>query len=485
MHRRRIARALGAAAGGLLGAALLPAAVAFADDYDIVADPNSPEVITGLYGFDFGFQTTPPAVNGSVDGDQLFDVDDTTLGTSSNPDVVGTFKADESTSSDTFGDTNQELLVTSDVSGTTGTAAGDTPPVGSVFDFYTFGDGSYENIYSDLPSASGNLISDTLVTPFGDFNIPVTLDAASAVSAYDATNIPIADGDVVLDPGHVEHVTAINGISPFDVAVQGFEKFDVDGTSGAEVATFNAVEATTTDELGTVTQAILVTSDVSGTPGAAAGDVPPVGSVFNIVTLGDVQNIYSDLASTTPSGSDTVTDTLVTPFGDLDIPTTFDATAAVSAANAASIDLPNGYDIVSDPATEKLNGVNGLPPIDVAEEGDDELFNVDNASGTSVGSFDADVTSTADSFGNSTQTILVTSDESGTAGTAAGDVPAVGSELDTVTFGDTGFELIYSDLASSSGNAVTETLVTPLGDITLPTTFDAAAALATDVLSPG
>jgi hypothetical protein len=485
MHRRRITRALGAAAGGLLGAALFPAAIAFADDYDIGADPNSPEVITGLYGFDFGFDTTPPAVNNSVDGDQLFDVDDTTVGTTTDPDVVGTFEADESTSSDGFGDTNQELLVTSDVSGTAGTAAGDTPPVGSVFDFYTFGDGSFENIYSDLPSPSGNLISDTLVTPFGDFSIPDTFDAASAVSVYDATNIPIADGDIVLDPGHVEHVTAINGFSPLTIAVQGVEKFDVDSASGATLGTFNADEATTTDGFGTVTQALLVTKDVSGTAGGSAGDVPPVGSVFNTVTLDGYENIYSDIASTTPGGSDTITDTVVTPYGDFNIPTTFDATAEIAAANAAAIDMPDGYDIVSDPATETLTGVNGLPPIDVAEEGTHELFNIDSTAGTSVGSFDADVTTTADAFGNTTQTILVTSDLTGTAGTAAGDVPAVGSELDTVTFGDTGFELIYSDLVSSSGNAMTETLVTPLGDITFPTTFDAAAALAADVLSAG
>ena len=337
MKCRRITRALGAAAGVLLGAAFLPVAVAFADDYDIVADPNSPEVITGLYGFDFGLQTTPQAVSGSVDGDQLFDVDDTTLGTTSNPDTVGTFEADESTSSDAFGDTNQELLVTSDVSGTSGTAAGDTPPVGSVFDFYTFGDGSFENIYSDLPSPSGNVITDTLVTPFGD----------------------------------------------------------------------------------------------------------------------------------------------------IDIPTTFDATAEIHDANIATIPVGDGYDIAVDPGHGELTGVNGLPPIDVAFEGDEE-FDVDNTAGTSVGTFDGDVTTTADAFGNTTQTILVTSDgTTGTVGTAAGDVPAVGSEIDTVTFGGTGIELIYSDLVSSTGNVTTETLVTSLGDITIPTTYDSAAALATDILSAG
>ena len=50
------------------------------------------------------------------------------------PDVVGTFYADEATVAGSDG--NEELLVTSDVSGTAGTAAGDVPPVGSVIDTY-------------------------------------------------------------------------------------------------------------------------------------------------------------------------------------------------------------------------------------------------------------------------------------------------------------------------------------------------------------
>jgi hypothetical protein len=466
----------------VLGAAFLPVAFAFADDYEIVADPNSPETITGIYGI----ATTPPAVNGSVDGYQLFDVDDTTVGTTGDPDVVGTFEGDESTFTDPFGDTNEEILVTSDVSGTAGTAAGDDPPVGSVIDYYHFA-GSSENVYSDLHSPSGNVISDTVSTPYGDFTDGTTFDAASAVSAYHATDIAITDGTIVPDLPYTEHITAINGLPPLSVAVQGFEKFDVDGGSGASVGSFDATETTTTDGIGTVTQAILVTKDLSGTPGDAAGDVPPVGSVFNTLTAGANENIYSDIAATTPGGTDTVTDVVVTPYGDFDLPTTFDATAAIAAANAATIDLPNGYDIVSDPGTETLTGVNGLPPIDVAEQGDGEVFNVDNASGTSVGSFEGDVTTTADPYGNTSQTILVTADESGTAGGAAGDVPPVGSEFDLLTFGDTGYSLIYSDLASTTGGSdiVAETLVTPMGDITIPTTYDAVAALTSDIIAAG
>lgn len=130
MNRHHVSRPLGAAAGGLLGAAFFPAAVAFADSYEIVPDPSSTEQVASFYGA----ITTPPAVTG-VDGTQEFDVVDTTTNT-----VVGQFDALEGNtySATLLGGTNQELLVTSDVTTNVGTAAGDTPPVGSVLDIYNF-----------------------------------------------------------------------------------------------------------------------------------------------------------------------------------------------------------------------------------------------------------------------------------------------------------------------------------------------------------
>ncbi len=53
MNRWLIARAMGAAAGGLLGSAMLPMALALADDYAIVPDPSSIEEVTGIYGSGF------------------------------------------------------------------------------------------------------------------------------------------------------------------------------------------------------------------------------------------------------------------------------------------------------------------------------------------------------------------------------------------------------------------------------------------------
>ena len=101
-----------------------------------------------------------------------------------------------------------------------------------------------------------------------------------------------------------------------------------------------------------------------------------------------------------------------------------------------------------------------------------QAFDVDNASGTAVGSFNADNTITADLLGAYTEAVLVTKDLSGTVGTTIGDTPSVGSIFNTIT--DDGIENVYADLTSSSGNNISDVVVTPLGDFSIPTTFDAA-----------
>jgi hypothetical protein len=468
MHLPRFARALGAAAGGLLGAALLPAGAAFADDYAIVPDPNSTEVVTGYYGL----YTALPALDGSALGYQTFDVDDTTLGT-----TVGSFEADEATTSGIFfGGTNQEILVTSDLSGTAGTGAGDVPPVGSVLDTFTFRDGVFENIYSDLASATagGDVISDTFVTPFGDFTTPLEFDAAQIPVAELATLVTDSYG---ITPISDIDVNGVTGIPPLAVATQGPQEFaTADGT-------FDGDAITTWDFMGNATEAILVTS-ASGTTGTAAGEVPPVGSVFNIATTDfpGYYLVYSDLASTTPGGANDITSTFVTPYGDFAFPDKLDATAIIDAGTASSVPLSDDYEIVS-ASPEEFTGINGIPPFDVAVQGDQQ-FDVDNtALGTMAGTFDADVSTAGDGFGDIDKTILVTSDVSGTTGTGAGDVPPVGSVFDTFTFGDSGFENIYSDLASATpgGDVISDTFVTPFGDFTIPATIDAAAGLANDI----
>lgn len=92
-----------------VGRRVSPRAAAFADDYygnyDLV--PNSADTIAdgGIRNF---LVEVPPAAAGSVQGTEGFDIDSPT-GTQ-----VGTIDADVTNTTDVFGNTNQEILVTSD-----------------------------------------------------------------------------------------------------------------------------------------------------------------------------------------------------------------------------------------------------------------------------------------------------------------------------------------------------------------------------------
>ncbi|MGC2655116.1 MAG: hypothetical protein WA317_16320 [Mycobacterium sp.] len=66
----------------------------------------------------------------------------------------------------------------------------------------------------------------------------------------------------------------------------------------------------------------------------ADGNPPPQGSVFDTFNYGHgFENVYSDLAGTGANGTNTITDTFVTPFGSFNIPTTFDVMDALPAAD--------------------------------------------------------------------------------------------------------------------------------------------------------
>ncbi len=370
----------------MLGVAFLPMAVAFADSYEIIPDPSSTEEITGF----FGEPATPPAVAGSIQGQQVFEVFDTTT-----DKTVGTFDADESTNPSLYGAANELLLVTKDLSGTAGTATGVT-----------------------------------------------------------------------------ENITSVTGFSPADIAVEGNQLFDVyNAASDQATGAFDGEVTNTSDVLLNYTEEILVTNDVSGTVGSAAGDTPPVGSLYNVFyILGDPS--FYNLYSVTPSSSgDVVSDTLVSRYGDVAIPISFyDATGAMT---VNSFTVPSDNESIVPVGSEQISGVNGVPPLDSSVQGYQE-FDVDNMSGNAIGTFDADVTTANGFFGNSSEALLVTAD-SGTTGTAAGDLPPIGSVFDVDSYGG-GYETIYSDLVSTtSANVISETFVTPLGDFAIHPAFDLAA----------
>jgi hypothetical protein len=163
---RRTPLTIAAAAGGLLAAALLPVAVAFADDV-FTLDPQGPEVVTSISGMPPLFQeTVGTAVFGADQGNPIT--------------TFGTFNAVVNTLTTSSGFENQEIVDTG------GQLGGLSVPTGSIFDFTNFG-GGFENEYSDIDGTVGtmvapNTITDTFITPFGDFNIPTTFDAIGLLS---------------------------------------------------------------------------------------------------------------------------------------------------------------------------------------------------------------------------------------------------------------------------------------------------------------
>jgi hypothetical protein len=469
--RRRIARSVGAAVGGLLGAAFLPMAVAFADSYEIIPDPSSTEEITGF----FGEPATPPAVAGSFQGQQVFEVFDTTT-----DKTVGTFDADESTNPSLYGASNELLLVTKDLSGSTGTATGDTPAVGSVIDIRDYGDG-YGTIYSALASSDGEVLTKTLTTPFGTETMPAYYDVATGLAdgaslandTFDDQPLLLNDGyELAPATGATENITSVTGVPPADIAVEGNQLFDVyNAATDQATGAFEGEVTNTSDVLLNYTEEILVTQDISGTVGTAAGDTPPVGSLYNVFYILNDPSFYNLYSVTPTSSGDVVSDTLVSRYGEINIPISFyDATKAMT---VNSFTVPSDGESIVPVGSEQISSVDGVPPLDSSVQGYQE-FELDNASGNTIGTFDADVTTANGFFGNSSEALLVTAD-SGTSGTAVGDLPPVGSVFDVDNYGG-GFETVYSDLASTTGaNVITETFVTPFGDFAINPAFELAA----------
>ena len=119
MNSRRITVTLGAAGGGLLAAAFLQTAVAFADTTDFVSPVGpSPGPIEEVFNFeptgsetDVSTTDLPLGLGDISTGTQEFDVIETSL---TGEPTVGTFDASV-TDTDILGVTNVEDVVTSDL----------------------------------------------------------------------------------------------------------------------------------------------------------------------------------------------------------------------------------------------------------------------------------------------------------------------------------------------------------------------------------
>ncbi len=100
------------------------------------------------------------------------------------------------------------------------------------------------------------------------------------------------------------------------LAEQNFNIYD--GTAAADQIGSITTNDEVTNLLGFVNTEFTVTGH-SLLADAPAGSVLPVdGSVYDVLNLGGLENIYTAIPGLA-GGADTVTDTLVTPFGNVDL----------------------------------------------------------------------------------------------------------------------------------------------------------------------
>jgi hypothetical protein len=547
MHNRLIPAGL-AASGGLLATAFLQVAVAAAD----VGADGADAFTIGSYTFDpftvdasgadvEGFLPVPPLVGapplleigggtplGALEiAPQSFDVFDPTTGVD-----LGSIDTGE-TVTDLFGLINSEFTVM-DVSPAGNVTDADLPAVGSVYDALNLGNG-YENIYTATPGANGaaDSVTDTLVTPNGDINLDslfggfdaaALLNPGAAFTGLEAGDSSIGPdafsiGGFTFDPGPdgftpIATLTAspplldIGGgtLEGLFFSSQSLDVYTGTGSAATEVGTVNTGE-NVTDLLG-FTNTELVVQSASPAGDLPDSDLPAVGSVYDAFNFGNgYENVYTDIPGTA-GGNDTVTDTLVTPFGNVNLDSLFggvDAAAPLLPGDAFTGLEAGDSSVGADAFT--IGGTTFDPQLAAGGEGFDPVvqltaappllqigggsldlgvgfgsvplaaqdFNVYDGTGTSATEIgNIDTSEAVTNLLGLTNTEFTVDSVTGT----SSDLPTVGSVYDVFNFGG-GFENVYTDIAGATASAdtITDTFVTPFGNIDLGSLFDAVQAL--------
>ena len=366
-----------------------------ADAFSIGGFTLDPTLAAGGEGFDPVplLTASPPLLDigggfllGSPFDTQSFDV---FSGTGSGATDVGTISTGE-TVTDLFGLTNTELTVES-ATAASGADASDLPTKGSVYDAFNLGNG-YENVYTAIPGTTGgaDTVTDTLVTPFGNVNLDSlfgSFDAAAPLQPGDAfTGLEAGDSGIGADAFSIGGFTfdptltagGAEGFIPVDqlaavppllelgggvatlgpgfsipLATQDFNVFDGTGASATEVGSITGNEDVT-NLLG-LTNTEFTVASVTPDADASASDLPTVGSVFDSFNLGDgIENVYTAIPGV-DGAADTVTDTLVTPLGNIDLDSLFGGIDA-----AAPLDPGDAFNAGLDAASAAVSTIDPL-----------------------------------------------------------------------------------------------------------------------------
>ena len=541
-----------AATGGLITTAFLQVAVAAADAgadaFTIGGFTFDPQLAAGGEGFDPVFQltTTPPLLElggGTALGlplaTQDFNVYDPTSGTE-----LGSIQGNE-TVTELFGLTNAEFTVGS-VDPTGSATDANLPTVGSVYDVFNLGNG-YENVYVATPGADGT-VTDTLITPFGseDLSSLFTFNAADPLNPGDAfTGLEVGNisgaadafsiAGYTLDPQLAAGGEGFDTIAPLATAAPFLEiggsslgdpvnsslssqAFEVLNSSGTEIGTVNT-GVDVTNLLGFTNTQLVVEQ------GSEVGQgLPAQGTVLDAMNFGHgYENVYTATPDVTTDGvttPGTVTDTLVTPYGNINLDSLFgtvnyanpldpgDALTGLQAGDGAiGADAFTIGGVTFDPTL--ASGGEGFTPVEQLV-GAPPFLDLGGGTPTIIlggtpiplslatqdfniydGSASTDQIGSIDTTENVTNLLGLTNTEfTVTSGTLAADAPAGaaiptdGTVYDVLNIGG-GFENIYTAIPGVDGAAaqISDILATPFGNVDLSDLFGGIDATA--LLNPG
>jgi hypothetical protein len=402
---RHMSLTLGAAAGAMLASAMLPVAVAFADTPVFPDAPGADAFTVGGVTYDpyLGSSTTAgtEGFNALTQGTGTPDFFDTGSGTQDfevfTPASGSTPAAEVGTIATTEYVTSYDGITNTGFDVTGGTlVGGGTLGTPSVIDVTNFGSG-YENIYSDVPTAAGSASdpTDTLVTPFGDYNLSSMVSAfdvsdinpASAFgSALDPTTLIPFDGGTgageftlgdftfapyISGPGTVPTEPSTLGFNPIDqgTGTPGFFETG-DPSGGQDFQVYGLANGSTTVQpLGDISATENVTSlgnitntgfDVTGQiteVGVGNSALPAIGTVYDVTNFGSgFENVYTDVPGAAGAAG-TVTDSFVTPFGD------YNLSDLVSAFDLSALDPGSAFGLGADAAGAAADAAGSIDPL--------------------------------------------------------------------------------------------------------------------------
>jgi hypothetical protein len=548
------------AGGGLLAAAFLQAAVAVAapgdDAFTIGGTTFDPMTAAGPEGFDLvpALNESPPllTLGGgllSLFGGPLTAVAPQTFdvysGSGATATELGSINTGESVAN-LLGLPNTEFTVL-DSTPLSGVDASQLPATGTVYDVLNLGHGTY-NLYTAAPGTDSP-VTDTLVTPFGNINLDSLfggINAANPLLPGDAfTGLQAGDSSIGTDafslgsttfdpmtaagPEGFDPVTALAGVPPLlnlgggtiygdyggdssltgflGLAAQDFNVYSGSGSSATEIGSISTGEDVT-NLLG-LTNTEFTVQDVTPADGDTAAQIaalPAGGTVYDAFNLGHGwENVYTAAPGADGITGGTVTDTLVTPFGNVNLDSLFGGINAADPLQPGDAftglqagDSSIGADAFSlggytfdpmtnlSPATEGFNPIHSLlgaaPLLNIgggtvslggsALTIDIQDFNVYDGTGSSateVGTIVGNLNNVSNVLGLA-NTEFTVADVTPTGDATTSDLPTVGTVYDVLNLG-TGWENIYTAAPGADGT-VTDTLVTPFGNVDLSSLFD-------------